>query len=138
MNQLNKKISKVLKYKLNNRSNNLIPLETKLLRNKNNILKQPQIKGVILKVYNITPKKPNSALRKVAKVFIKKLGKVIAYIPGEKHSINVHNEVLICKGKIQDLVNVNYKIIRGPLDAKFPIRSTSRSKYGTPRSILKK
>ena len=100
-----------------------------------NKLKRPQMKGIVIKIFNMTPKKPNSALRKVAKVVVKNLGTILAYIPGEKHTITLHNEVLIRKGKVQDLVGVNYKIIRGPLDAKPPIRNTSRSKYGTPKSL---
>ena len=93
------------------------------------------MKGIVIKIFNMTPKKPNSALRKVAKVVVKNIGTLLVYIPGEKHTITLHNEVLIRKGKVQDLVGVNYKIIRGPLDAKPPIRSTSRSKYGTPKSL---
>lgn len=97
----------------------------------------PQYKGICLKVYTMTPKKPNSAIRKVVKV---KLNKpkgmiVIAYIPGEKHSLVVHNIVLLRSGKTQDLPGVKYKVIRGPYDAKSPIRTTSRSRYGTPRNI---
>ena len=108
------------------------------IKNKINIekKKKPQMKGIVIKIFNMTPKKPNSALRKVAKVVVKNLGTILVYIPGEKHTITLHNEVLIRKGKVQDLVGVNYKIIRGPLDAKPPIRKTSRSKYGTPRSII--
>lgn len=103
----------------------------KQFKNKKYLQGKPQIKAIVLKVINITPKKPNSALRKVAIVYIKNFGKLLAYIPGESNTIASHNEVLICKGKIQDLVNVNYRIIRGPLDAKAPIRKSSRSKYGT-------
>jgi small subunit ribosomal protein S12 len=84
----------------------------------------------------MTPKKPNSAIRKVVKVKLNKPKNMIvtAYIPGEKHSIAVHNIVLLRPGKTQDLPGVNYKVIRGPYDAKPPIRTTSRSKYGTPSS----
>lgn len=126
------KINKLIKVKIKNRNKLSISKD-----NNNKLLAKPQRKGIVLKIFNMTPKKPNSALRKVAKVLIKDYGPILAYIPGEKHSINIHNEVLICKGKIQDLVNVNYRIIRGPLDAKPPIRTTSRSKYGTPRNINK-
>lgn len=102
--------------------------------NKVNKIGSPQMKGIVLKLFNMTPKKPNSALRKVAIVYIKKIKKeVIAYIPGENHTLTLHAEVLIIKKKVKDLVNVNYKILRGNLDCKFPIRSTSRSKYGTPK-----
>lgn len=130
------KINKLIKVKIKNRQK--LSISKEVNNNKKFLLlAKPQIKGIVLKIFNMTPKKPNSALRKVAKVLIKDFGPILAYIPGEKHSINIHNEVLICKGKIQDLVNVNYKIIRGPLDAKPPIRTTSRSKYGTPRNINK-
>ena len=116
--------------------NQLSRIKNRKFRNikKNNNLEinKPQYKGIILKIFTMTPKKPNSALRKIAKVFIKNKGPVLAYIPGEKHSLNIHNEVLIRPGRVQDLVNVNYKVIRGPLDAKsVPSRITSRSKYGT-------
>ena len=117
--------------RIKNKKERILSLYNKI---KNKILARPQIKGLVLKIFNMTPKKPNSALRKVAKILIKNYGPILAYIPGEKHSINIHNEVLIRKGKVQDLVNVNYKIIRGPLDAKPPVRTTSRSKYGTPQS----
>lgn len=82
---------------------------------------KPQIKGVIVKVFTCTPKKPNSALRKVANVLIKNNNQfkiISAYIPGEKHSLIPHNVVLIRPGKTQDLPGFKYKIIRGVLDCK--------------------
>lgn len=91
---------------------------------KNLKLGQPQIKGLTLKVYTMTPKKPNSALRKVAKIklnkFIgdKKQNIIIAYIPGEKHTLSIHNMVLIRAGKTKDLPGLKYKVIRGVLDCK--------------------
>lgn len=97
---------------------------------------KPQIKGIVTKLFTMTPKKPNSALRKVAKV---RLGnyynnkEVLAYIVGEKHSLAVHNTVLIRPGNTQDLPGVKFKVIRGARDCKGPIRSTSRSKYGTKK-----
>ena len=93
----------------------------------------PQIKGIVIKVFTMTPKKPNSALRKVVKIRTKN-GELIAYVPGEKHSINIHSCVLVRAGRTQDLPGVNYKVIRGKYDALPPIRSTSRSKYGVKRS----
>lgn len=87
-------------------------------------LNQPQIKGLTLKIYTMTPKKPNSALRKVAKVKLNKgIGprkeKIITvYIPGEKHTLSTHNIVLIRGGKTKDLPGIKYKIIRGVLDCK--------------------
>ena len=92
-----------------------------------------QKKGICLKVFTRTPKKPNSALRKVAKVLIKGQLEVLAYIPGEKHTLALHNTVLIKPGKTKDLPGVRYKVIRGALDCKAPLRSSSRSKYGTKR-----
>lgn len=96
---------------------------------------RPQLKGLTVKIFTMTPKKPNSALRKVAKV---KLNKplnngekyVIAYIPGEKHTLTLHNLVLMIPKKTKDLPGIKYKILRGVLDAKPPIRITKRSKYG--------
>ena len=85
---------------------------------------QPFYQGITLKVYTITPKKPNSALRKVAKVRLNKpIGPknqkvIIAYIPGEKHTLSIHNLVLVKPGKVQDLPSVKYKIVRGKLDCK--------------------
>lgn len=96
----------------------------KEIKNKEVLLGQPQIKGLTLKVYTMTPKKPNSALRKVAKVKLNKgIGPknqttVVAYIPGEKHTLSIHNLVLIHPGKTQDLPGIKYKIIRGVLDCK--------------------
>jgi len=99
----------------------------------NKIISKPQIKGLITKLFTMTPKKPNSALRKVAKVLIKGQLEVLAYIPGEKHTLALHNTVLIKPGKTKDLPGVRYKVIRGALDCKAPLRSSSRSKYGTKR-----
>lgn len=92
----------------------------KELRNK------PQIKGIIIKLFTMSPKKPNSALRKVAKVRIniwrKKIGtfnkEVIAYIPKEKHTLTIHNTVLMIPYKTKDLPGVKYKILRNTLDCK--------------------
>lgn len=96
---------------------------------KNILNGSPQKKGVIIKILTMKPKKPNSAIRKVAKVNIK--GVIItAYIPGEQHQLTVHSQVLIRGGRTQDLPGVNYKIIRGALDTTPVLRKTSRSKYG--------
>lgn len=94
----------------------------------------PQIKGMVIGVSTRRPKKPNSALRKVVKVRTR-FGDFIAYVPGEAHSINLHNTILIRPGRTKDLPGVNYKVIRGKYDASAPIRSTSRSKYGVKRGI---
>ncbi|MGX7588958.1 30S ribosomal protein S12 [Candidatus Vidania fulgoroideorum] len=99
---------------------------------KNSILNRcPQKKGVCIKVYTTTPKKPNSALRKVAKVKISSGEEVICYIPGEGHNIQEHSIVLIRGGKVKDLPGVKYHLIRGVLDLEgVKDRKSSRSKYG--------
>lgn len=93
---------------------------------------QPQVKGICLKVYNRTPKKPNSALRKVAKVKLSNKLKVECYIPGEGHNLQQFSSVLIRGGRVPDLPGVKYHIVRGKFDLKgIKDRKTSRSKYGT-------
>jgi len=94
----------------------------------------PQKKGVCLRVYTRTPKKPNSALRKVAKVRLSNGKEVIAYIPGEGHNLQEHSVVLLRGGRVKDLPGVKYKLIRGILDLQgIPSRRQSRSKYGTKK-----
>ena len=94
----------------------------------------PQRRGVCTRVYTTTPKKPNSALRKVARVRISGGIEVTAYIPGEGHNLQEHNSVLIRGGRVKDLPGVRYHIIRGPLDAHgVNDRKQGRSKYGTKR-----
>ncbi|MGX7585731.1 30S ribosomal protein S12 [Candidatus Vidania fulgoroideorum] len=94
----------------------------------------PQRRGVCLRVYTTTPKKPNSALRKVAKVKLSDGYEVICYIPGEGHNIQEHSVVLIRGGRVKDLPGVKYHIIRGVMDLKgVEGRKSSRSKYGTKR-----
>ncbi|GBD94437.1 30S ribosomal protein S12 [bacterium BMS3Abin05] len=94
----------------------------------------PQKRGVCTRVYTSTPKKPNSALRKVARVRLTNGIEVTAYIPGEGHNLQEHSIVLIRGGRVKDLPGVRYHIIRGALDtAGVDARSNSRSKYGTKR-----
>ena len=94
----------------------------------------PQKRGVCTRVYTTTPKKPNSALRKVAKVRLTNGLEVIAYIPGEGHNLQEHSIVLIRGGRVKDLPGVRYTIVRGALDtAGVNGRLQSRSKYGTKR-----
>jgi len=104
----------------------------KLIKNKNPALKHsPQKRGVCLRVYTTTPKKPNSALRKVAKVKLSNGFEVICYIPGEGHNLQEHSIVLIRGGRVKDLPGVKYHIVRGTLDSLgVEKRKTSRSKYG--------
>ncbi len=94
----------------------------------------PQKRGVCTRVYTTTPKKPNSALRKVAKVRLTNQTEIIAYIPGEGHNLQEHSIVLIRGGRVKDLPGVRYHIVRGALDtAGVNNRKKSRSKYGTKR-----
>ena len=94
----------------------------------------PQKRGVCTRVYTSTPKKPNSALRKVARVRLTNNMEVTCYIPGEGHNLQEHSIVLIRGGRVKDLPGVRYHIIRGALDASgVDGRNRSRSKYGTKR-----
>jgi len=94
----------------------------------------PQKRGVCTRVYTTTPKKPNSALRKVAKVRLSNGLEVIAYIPGEGHNLQEHSIVLIRGGRVKDLPGVRYTIVRGTLDtAGVGERRQARSKYGAKR-----
>ena len=96
----------------------------------------PQKRGVCLKVYTKAPKKPNSAIRKLAKVRLSTGFEVIAYIPGEGHNLQEHSLVLLRGGRVKDLPGVKYKIIRGNYDSQgVEGRQQSRSKYGTKKSI---
>jgi small subunit ribosomal protein S12 len=94
----------------------------------------PQRRGVCVRVYTATPKKPNSALRKVARVRLTNGIEVTSYIPGEGHNLQEHSVVMILGGRVKDLPGVRYKIIRGKLDAAgVQDRRKSRSKYGAKR-----
>ena len=94
----------------------------------------PQRRGVCTRVYTTTPKKPNSALRKVARVKVTNGFEVIAYIPGEGHNLQEHSIVLVRGGRVKDLPGVRYHIVRGALDtAGVNGRNQRRSKYGTKR-----
>lgn len=94
----------------------------------------PQKRGVCTRVYTTTPKKPNSALRKVARVRLTNGIEVTAYIPGEGHNLQEHSIVLVQGGRVKDLPGVRYHIIRGTLDASgVNDRKNSRSRYGTKR-----
>lgn len=112
-------------------------LETKA---KTPALKQsPQKRGVCTRVYTATPKKPNSALRKVARVRLTNGIEVSAYIPGEGHNLQEHSVVLIRGGRVKDLPGVRYHIIRGALDTVgVSGRQQARSKYGAKREKAKK
>ncbi|MEE8173896.1 MAG: 30S ribosomal protein S12 [Dehalococcoidia bacterium] len=95
----------------------------------------PQKRGVCVQVKTMTPKKPNSALRKIARVRLTNGMEVTAYIPGEGHNLQEHSVVLIRGGRVKDLPGVRYHVIRGAVDASgVANRRQGRSKYGTPRS----
>ncbi len=94
----------------------------------------PQKRGVCTRVYTTTPKKPNSALRKVARVRLTNQMEVTSYIPGEGHNLQEHSVVLIRGGRVKDLPGVRYHIVRGTLDAiGVSERRQARSKYGTKK-----
>ena len=94
----------------------------------------PQRRGVCTRVFTHTPKKPNSALRKVAKVRLTNQREVISYIPGEGHNLQEHSVVLIRGGRVRDLPGVRYHVLRGVLDTQgVKDRRQSRSKYGAKR-----
>ena len=95
----------------------------------------PQKRGVCTRVYTTTPKKPNSALRKVAKIRLTNSREVISYIPGEGHNLQEHSVVLIRGGRVKDLPGYRYKVIRAALDASgVSGRKQARSKYGAKKS----
>ena len=120
-------------------------IKTTALRKSFNAIKRrmvatqnPQKAGVCLQVKTMTPKKPNSALRKIARVRLSNKQEVTAYIMGEGHNLAEHSIVMIRGGRVRDLPGVKYHIIRGKLDtAGIEKRRTSRSKYGTKRPSAK-
>ena len=122
-----------------------MPTKNQLIRKKRKVILKkgkspalkscPQRRGVCVKVYTTTPKKPNSALRKVARVRLTSGFEVTAYIPGEGHSLQEHSVVLLRGGRVKDLPGVRYHIVRGALDSKgVEGRSRARSKYGAKRA----
>ena len=95
----------------------------------------PQKKGVCIKIFLRTPKKPNSALRKLARLRLTNGRKVVAYIPGEGHNLQEYSTVLMRGGRVKDLPGVKYHLVRGKLDfLGIKSRKTSRSKYGTKKN----
>ncbi len=117
--------------------NQLVRKGRKAIQKKNKspaLQRNPQKRGVCTRVYTTTPKKPNSALRKVARVRLTNGYEVTAYIPGEGHNLQEHSIVLIRGGRVKDLPGVRYHIIRGKLDVSgVTERRQSRSKYGAKR-----
>jgi len=108
-------------------------------KTKSSALKRcPQVRGVCTRVFTTTPKKPNSALRKVARVKLSNGVEITAYIPGEGHNLQEHSMVLVRGGRVKDLPGVKYHIVRGALDsAGVEGRKQSRSKYGAKRPKAK-
>lgn len=99
------------------------------------LARNPMRRGVCTRVYTVTPKKPNSALRKVARVRMTNGFEITAYIPGEGHNLQEHSVVLVRGGRVKDLPGVRYHIVRGTLDSVgVANRKRSRSKYGTKKS----
>ena len=133
INQLVRKGRKPLKAKSKSPA---LQRRVNLLKNKvvNMPTGSPFMRGVCLKVYTTTPKKPNSALRKVAKIKLTNQMEVLAYIPGVGHNLQEHSVVMIRGGRVKDLPGVRYHIVRGKLDTLgVDGRKRSRSKYGTKR-----
>ena len=109
-------------------------VRTNTLKKKNIAANSPQKRGVCTRVGTMTPKKPNSALRKYARVRLSNGYEVTAYIPGQGHNLQEHSVVLIRGGRVKDLIGVRYHIIRGTLDtAGVAKRRQARSKYGAKR-----
>jgi small subunit ribosomal protein S12 len=133
INQLVRKSRKALKSKSKSPA---LQRRINLIKNKTIFIATgaPFMRGVCLKVYTTTPKKPNSALRKVAKVKLTNGMEVLAYIPGIGHNLQEHSVVMIRGGRVKDLPGVRYHIVRGKLDTLgVDGRNRSRSKYGTKR-----
>lgn len=105
-------------------------------RKPQSVYKSPFYKGICIKVFTTTPKKPNSAIRKVCRVRLRNKEEITAYIPGIGHNLQEHSNVLIRGGRTKDLPGVKYKVVRGMLDcAGVKNRKSARSKYGVKRII---
>ena len=126
-----------------------MPTVQQLIRNERRVLKRkskagalkacPQRRGVCTRVYIVTPKKPNSAMRKVARIRLTSGFEVTAHIPGEGHNLQEHSVVLIRGGRVKDLPGVRYRVIRGALDTVgVDKRMQGRSKYGARKAKAKK
>lgn len=136
-------VSQLIKKKRNNKSSKTkspaLSYGFNVLQKKVQTYTSPQKMGVCLRVTTMTPKKPNSALRKFARVRLSNGSEVTAYIPGVGHSLQEHSSVLVRGGRVKDLPGVRYHIIRGALDATgVANRQQGRSKYGSKRPKDKK
>lgn len=131
---INQLVRKPRKSKLTKSKSPALNFGYNSMKKKSTNTPSPQKRGVATRVGTMTPKKPNSALRKYARVRLSNLYEVTAYIPGIGHNLQEHSVVLIRGGRVKDLPGVRYHIIRGALDAAgVDGRMTSRSKYGTKR-----
>ena len=110
--------------------------EKRVLNKAPALMNCPQRRGICIKVYTKTPKKPNSALRKVARVKLSSGSEIVAYIPGEGHNLQEHSVVLVRGGRVKDLPGVKYHIVRGALDTQgVKGRKQGRSRYGAKKNV---
>ncbi|HHX16731.1 MAG TPA: 30S ribosomal protein S12 [Mollicutes bacterium] len=131
---INQLVKKGRKSKTKKSKSPVLGIGLNSLKRKPTTLKSPQKRGVCTRVGTMTPKKPNSALRKYARVRLSNGLEVTAYIPGEGHNLQEHSVVLIRGGRAKDLIGVRYHVVRGTLDtAGVANRNQGRSKYGTKR-----
>ena len=131
---INQLVRKNRKDKTRKSKSPVLGVRMNTLQKKATEVPSPQIRGVCIRVGTKTPKKPNSALRKYARVRLSNGKEVDAYIPGEGHNLQEHSVVLIRGGRVKDLIGVRYHIVRGTMDTQgVKDRKQARSKYGTKR-----
>ena len=131
---INQLVRKNRKDKTKKSKSPVLGIRTNTLRKKTTNVASPQKRGVCVRVGTKTPKKPNSALRKYARVRLSNGKEVDAYIPGEGHNLQEHSVVLIRGGRVKDLIGVRYHIVRGTMDTQgVKDRKKARSKYGTKK-----
>ncbi|MBQ7137319.1 MAG: 30S ribosomal protein S12 [Bacilli bacterium] len=131
---INQLVRKNRKNKTRKSKSPVLGIRLNSLKRKTNQMNSPQKRGVCTRVGTMTPKKPNSALRKYARVRLSNGYEVTAYIPGEGHNLQEHSAVLIRGGRVKDLIGVRYHIIRGTMDTQgVQNRKQGRSKYGAKR-----
>ena len=131
---INQMVRKGRSKKIKRKKSPVLGIRLNSLKRKTNLTDSPQKRGVCTRVGTMTPKKPNSALRKYARVRLSNGYEVTAYIPGEGHNLQEHSSVMIRGGRVKDLIGVRYHVIRGTLDTQgVQKRSQGRSKYGAKR-----
>ena len=132
---INQLIRKSRKDKVSKSKSPALQSSFNTLKNRSKTLPSPQRRGVCIKVTTMTPKKPNSALRKIARVRLTNGYEVNAYIMGEGHNLQEHSVVLLRGGRVKDLIGVRYHIVRGALDTQgVTDRKQARSRYGTKKA----